>query len=150
MNELSKLTPPDGSKKKKKRVGRGESSGFGKTSGRGHKGLKSRSGGNVPPEYEGGQMPLIRRLPKRGFNSPNRKSYTLISLKQLATFEGGSVVDLKALMDKGIIRGARFNSDGIKILANGEISVALTVKAEKFSKAAREKIEAAGGTVEVV
>ncbi len=149
MNELSNLKPPKGSKKDGKRVGRGNASGSGKTCGRGHGGLKSRSGGNVPPEYEGGQMPLIRRLPKVGFYSRNRNTYALVSLSQLAQFEAGSVVDVDALRGAKLVGSLRKEA-GVKILANGEITVALTVKAHKFSKAAKEKIEAAGGKAEVI
>jgi len=148
MNELSNLKPPAGAKQKRKRVGRGESSGHGKTSGRGHKGSKSRSGGQIPAAYEGGQMPLIRRLPKRGFTNIFRAEYVLVSLRDLAKFEAGSVVDLAALLEKGVIRSVR--GAGVKVLANGELTVALTVKAHQFSRAAREKIEAAGGKVEVL
>lgn len=148
MNELSNLKPPKGAKKNPKRVGRGEASGVGKTSGRGHKGLGSRSGGNVPPEYEGGQMPLIRRIPKRGFTNLFRKEYTLVSLRQLASFDAGAEVDLKAMKEAGLFKSVA--NGGIKVLANGELDKALTVKAHKFSKAAREKIEAAGGKAEVI
>lgn len=148
MDELSRLKSPAGAKRTPKRVGRGNASGWGKTCGRGHKGLKSRSGGSPPPGYEGGQMPLIRRLPKRGFNSKFRKEYTLISLRDLGRFEAGSVVDLKAMVQSGLVRSVR--NAGIKIVANGEIGIPLTVQADRFTKAAREKIEAAGGKVEEI
>jgi large subunit ribosomal protein L15 len=148
MNELSNLKPPKGSKKGIKRVGRGEASGWGKTSGRGHKGLRARSGGRANPGYEGGQMPLIRRLPKVGFQSLNRKDYALVTLADLAQFAAGEVVGPDRLREAGLYKGRKLA--GVKILANGEIGVALTVQAHKFSKVAKEKIEAAGGKAEVL
>jgi len=143
--DLSNLKPAAGSTRTRKRIGRGPGSGTGKTSGKGHKGQNARSGGGVKPGFEGGQMPLHRRLPKRGFVSLNRKEYTLVNLRDLETFEAGSVVDLEALGKAGLMTKVK---DGVKILADGELTKALTVKAHKFSKSAVAKIEAAGGKVE--
>ncbi|PLX85886.1 MAG: 50S ribosomal protein L15 [Desulfuromonas sp.] len=143
--DLSNLKPAAGSTRTRKRIGRGPGSGTGKTSGNGHKGQNARSGGGVKPGFEGGQMPLHRRLPKRGFVSLNRKEYTLVNLRDLETFEAGSVVDLEALGKAGLMTKVK---DGVKILADGELTKALTVKAHKFSKSAVAKIEAAGGKVE--
>ncbi len=145
--DLSNLKPAIGSTKNRKRIGRGPGSGTGKTSGRGHKGQNSRSGGGVKPGFEGGQMPLQRRLPKRGFASLNKKVYSLVNLQDLAAFEAGSVVDLEVLTKTGLVGNVR---DGVKILGTGELTTALSVKAHKFSKSATAKIEAAGGTVEVI
>jgi large subunit ribosomal protein L15 len=145
--DLKSLKPPKGSRKKPKRVGRGMGSGVGKTCGRGHKGVGARSGGKVPHWYEGGQMPIQRRLPKRGFANRFRKRYALVNVRDLARFDKDSVVDEAALKEKGLIKQVR---DGVKILAVGEIDRPLTVKVAKISGAAREKIEAAGGRVEVV
>ncbi len=145
--DLSNLKPAIGSTKNRKRLGRGPGSGTGKTSGKGHKGQNARSGGGVKPGFEGGQMPLQRRLPKRGFVSLNKKVYSLVNLQDLANFEVGSVVDLEVLTKTGLVGNVR---DGVKILGMGEIANALTVKAHKFSKSAVAKIEAAGGTVEVI
>lgn len=145
--DLSNLKPAIGSTKNRKRIGRGPGSGTGKTSGKGHKGQNARSGGGVKPGFEGGQMPLQRRLPKRGFVSLNKKVYSLVNLKDLTNFEAGSVVDLEVLTKTGLVGDVR---DGIKILGTGELAIALTVKAHKFSKSAVAKIEAAGGTVEVI
>jgi len=145
--DLSNLKPAPGSTKNRKRIGRGPGSGVGKTSGKGHKGQKARSGGSIKPGFEGGQMPLQRRLPKRGFTSLNKKVYALINLRDLDQFDAGSVVDLEMLGQAGLINGIK---DGVKILADGELSKAMTVQAHKFSKAAAEKIEAAGGKAEVL
>ena len=145
--DLSNLKPAIGSTKNRKRIGRGPGSGTGKPSGRGHKGQNSRSGGGVKPGFEGGQMPLQRRLPKRGFASLNKKVYSLVNLQDLTIFEAGSIVDLEMLTKTGLVGNVR---DGVKILGTGELTTALTVKAHKFSKSASTKIEAAGGTVEVV
>jgi large subunit ribosomal protein L15 len=145
--DLSNLKPAPGSTKNKKRIGRGPGSGTGKTSGKGHKGQNARSGGGVKPGFEGGQMPLQRRLPKRGFTSLNKKVYALVNLRDLDMFEAGSVVDLDALGKAGLISDIK---DGVKILADGELAKALTVQAHKFSKSAAEKIEAAGGKAEVL
>ncbi len=145
--DLSNLKPAPGSTKNRKRIGRGPGSGTGKTSGKGHKGQNARSGGGVKPGFEGGQMPLQRRLPKRGFTSLNRKIYALVNLRDLDQFEAGSVVDLEALGKAGLVGAVK---DGVKVLADGDISKALTVQAHKFSKTAAEKIEAAGGKAEVL
>ena len=132
--------------KKRKRVGRGIGSVVGKTCGRGHKGQRSRAGYSVHPTFEGGQMPLQRRLPKRGFKNMFRKNIAIVNIEDLARFEAGQVVDEKLLRETGLVKG---KIDGIKILGEGELKVSLTVKADKISKTAREKIEAAGGKVEV-
>lgn len=143
--DLSNLKPAIGSTKSRKRIGRGHGSGTGKTAGKGHKGQNARSGGGVKAGFEGGQMPLQRRLPKRGFTPINKKVYSLVNLKDLDQFEAGSVVDLALLGKAGLVNKV---NDGIKILADGELTKALTIKAHKFSQKAKEKIEAAGGTVE--
>lgn len=145
--DLSNLSPAAGSVKNRKRIGRGAGSGLGKTSGRGHKGQNSRSGGGVKPGFEGGQMPLQRRLPKRGFTSLNKKVYALVNLRDLETFEVGSAIDPEMLISAGFVTTV---CDGVKILADGELTKAVTVKAHKFSKSAAAKIEAVGGTVEVL
>ena len=145
--DLSNLKPVAGSTKNRKRLGRGPGSGTGKTSGRGHKGQNSRSGGGVKPGFEGGQMPLQRRVPKRGFTSLNKKVYALVKISDLELFEADSVIDLEALGKAGLVANIK---DGVKILADGELTKALTVKAHKFSKSAAQKIEAAGGKVEVI
>ena len=138
---LNQLSPAEGAVKTSKRKGRGPASGLGKTSGRGQKGQKSRSGGGVRPGFEGGQMPLTRRLPKRGFTNIFAKVYNEVNLGQLDIFEEDTVVTPQLLMEKGIIKKEK---DGVKILGNGELNTKLTVKAHKFSKAAQGKIEAAG------
>lgn len=143
--KLHELKPAEGSRKKEVRVGRGIGSGNGKTSGRGHKGQKARSGGGVRPGFEGGQMPIYRRLPKRGFKNIWRKEYVEINVETLNRFDDGAEVDAVALVETGIIKNVR---DGIKILGGGELKKKLTVKAQKFTKSAVEKIEAAGGKVE--
>jgi large subunit ribosomal protein L15 len=145
--DLSNLKPAPGSTKNRKRIGRGPGSGSGKTSGKGHKGQNARSGGGVKPGFEGGQMPLQRRIPKRGFVSRNKKVYNLVNLRDLEVFEAGTVVDLEQYGKAGLVSGIK---DGIKILADGELTKALTVHAHKFSKAAAAKIEAAGGKLEVL
>ena len=143
--DLSRLHPAPGSTRPRKRVGRGPGSGNGKTAGRGHKGRKSRSGGNTPPGYEGGQMPLQRRLPKRGFRPLARLEYALVNLGQLAAFPAGSVVGPEDLLARGMVRrGWR-----IKCLADGTLPHALTVRVHAYSARAREQIVAAGGTAEV-
>lgn len=144
---LSELTPAPGSKHKKKRVGRGPGSGWGKTAGRGHKGQKSRAGGGVKPGFEGGQMPLTRRIPKRGFTNLFKKVYTIVNLRDLAVFAADSVVDEEALRRAGVVKGQVAN---IKLLGQGEITMPLTVKVQAASAQAQAKIEAAGGRVEVV
>ncbi|HOO39189.1 MAG TPA: 50S ribosomal protein L15 [Deltaproteobacteria bacterium] len=141
--DLSNLKPAPGSKKKAKRVGRGNASGTGTTAGRGTKGQNSRSGGGVPPWFEGGQMPIYRRLPKRGFKNRFRKEYVIINISDLAGFESGSVVDRQALKDKGKIPSLDV---AVKLLADGEIAVPLTIKLDKASGSAVEKIEKAGGS----
>lgn len=145
--DLSNLKPVAGSTKNRKRLGRGPGSGTGKTSGKGHKGQNSRSGGGVKPGFEGGQMPLQRRVPKRGFTSLNKKVYALVKISDLELFEADSVIDLEAFGKAGLVANLR---DGVKILGDGELTKALTVKAHKFSKSAAQKIEAAGGKVEVI
>lgn len=145
--ELHELRPAEGSKKKRKRVGRGRGSGHGKTCGRGTKGQKSRSGGKVPAWFEGGQMPLQRRLPKRGFKNKFRKIYSIVNVERLNVFEDGDVVDVAALVRKGLVKNVK---DGVKVLGEGELSKKLTVRVHKVSKTAEEKIKAAGGTVEVI
>jgi large subunit ribosomal protein L15 len=145
--KLHELSPPAKSRKSGNRLGRGVGSGWGKTAGRGNKGYNSRSGGGVRPGYEGGQMPIQRRLPKRGFTNIFRKKIAVINLRDLLAFESGSLVDEAALVKAGLVKGQK---DGIKLLGQGEIQVALNVKLNQVSKSAREKIEAAGGSVEVV
>jgi large subunit ribosomal protein L15 len=145
--KLHELSPPAKSRKSDKRLGRGVGSGRGKTAGRGTKGYNSRSGGGVRPGYEGGQMPIQRRLPKRGFANIFRKKIAIINLRDLHVFESGSLVDEAALVKAGLVKGQK---DGIKLLGHGEIRVALNVKLNQVSKSAREKIEAAGGSAEVI
>jgi large subunit ribosomal protein L15 len=145
--QLNEIKPAIGSNKNRKRIGRGTGSGHGKTATKGHKGQKARSGGSIKPGFEGGQMPMHRRLPKRGFTPLAKKDYALVNLGQLEIFEAGSVVDAEALLKSGLISGVR---DGIKVLATGELTRALTVKAHKFSATAREKITAAGGSLEEI
>lgn len=145
---LHTLKPRPGSKHRVKRLGCGESSGHGKTSGKGHKGQKARSGGSIRLGFEGGQMPLIRRLPKRGFNNAAFKtSYAVVNLDALNQFENGATVDEKALLESKLIRG---NYHGVKILGTGELKKKLTITADKVSASAREKIEKAGGSVALV
>ncbi len=143
MITLANLSPKAGSTKQRKRLGRGPGSGHGKTAGRGHKGFKSRSGSGVKPGFEGGQMPLQRRLPKRGFTNIFRKEYSLVSLSQLDGMDGSDVITVQALTDAGIVKKGVL----VKVLANGEVTKALKVKVDKISKAAQAMIEAAGGTV---
>ncbi|EAF9639271.1 50S ribosomal protein L15 [Listeria monocytogenes] len=145
--KLHELKPSEGSRKERNRVGRGTGSGNGKTSGRGHKGQKARSGGGVRLGFEGGQLPLFRRIPKRGFTNINRKEFAIVNLDVLNRFEDGTEVTPKLLVETGIIRNEK---SGIKILSNGNIEKKLTVKANKFSAAAKEAIEAAGGKTEVI
>ena len=144
---LNELKPAVGSKFKAFRKGRGHGSGNGKTAGRGHKGQNARSGGGVRPGFEGGQMPLYRRIPKRGFKCINSKEIIAINLVHLNVFEDGAVVDIEALKSKGLVSNPR---DGVKILGNGELSKKLTVKVNYYSQSAKEKIEAAGGKAEVI
>ena len=146
--KLHDLHTAPGSTKSRKRVGRGDSSGLGRTCGRGEKGQKSRTGSVIRPFFEGGQIPLFRRLPKRGFNSRNHKNFNLVNLSTLELIcAEGDTVTIETLRDKGIIGK---NTLPLKVLANGELTKAVTVKAEKFSAAAKEKIEKAGGTCEVI
>ncbi len=145
---LSNLKPAAGSKISNTfRVGRGHGSGNGKTAGKGHKGQNARSGGGVRPGFEGGQMPLYRRLPKRGFKCRNSKEIISINVSSLDVFDDGAVIDIAALQSKGLVSNPR---DGVKILANGELTKKFTVQANYFSKSAVEKIEAAGGKAEVI
>jgi large subunit ribosomal protein L15 len=145
--QLNTIKPAAGSTKNRKRIGRGVGSGHGKTACKGHKGQKARSGGSIKPGFEGGQMPMHRRLPKRGFTPLTRKVYALVNLCQLEIFEAGSVVDAAALLQSGLISDV---CDGIKVLGTGDLSCALTIKAHKFSASAREKVTAAGGTIEEI
>lgn len=144
---LNELKPVEGARHAKKRVGRGIGSGLGKTAGRGTKGQNSRSGGGVRPGFEGGQLPLFQRLPKRGFHNHSRKEYAIINLKNLETFESGSIIDVEALIKAGLVKDVL---DGVKVLGQGELTKKLTVKANKFSESAKNAIEAAGGSVEVI
>jgi len=143
--DLNTLKPALGSIKQGKRIGRGPGSGKGKTAGKGHKGQKARSGGSIKAGFEGGQMPLQRRLPKRGFTPLQRVEYSLVNVKQLEMFDAGSQVDPASLASKGLIKCARAN---VKILGNGDITKSLIVTATKFSQSAKEKIIAAGGSIE--
>jgi len=145
MVTLSTLRPPPGSRKPRKRVGRGPGSGHGKTATRGHKGLKARSGGKPPVGFEGGQMPLQRRLPKRGFTNPFKVEYQIVNVKELNSFESHAVVTSTLLQTTGKIKSLK---KPVKILGDGELTVALTVQADKFSQVARQKIIAAGGSAE--
>ena len=145
--KLHELHPAEGSTASQKRLGRGAGSGLGKTSGKGHKGAKARSGGGKRPGFEGGQMPLYRRVPKRGFNNVFGTDYAAVNVERLEVFEDGAVVDAAALLEKKIIRK---ELDGVKILGVGELTKKLTVKAAKFSATAKEKIEAVGGKAEVI
>jgi len=144
--KLSELRPAEGATSDRKRVGRGKGSGLGKTAGKGHKGLRARSGGGTKPGYEGGQMPLQRRLPKRGFVNVFRKEWAIVNVKSLNRFPAGSVVDAEALRKEGLIKGT---ADGVKLLGDGEVDRKLTVKVDRASRSAVGKIVAAGGTVEV-
>lgn len=147
MMKLNELRPPEGARKKRKRIGRGEGSGHGGTSTKGHKGRKARAGGTISPGFEGGQMPLQRRLPKRGFKNPFGQDWEIVNLRDLARFAQGAVVDVESLMSSGLIKRG---SSGVKILGEGEISRPLTVRAHAFSLSARKKIEGAGGKAEVI
>ncbi len=146
--KLCELSPAVGSTKAPKRVGRGHASGTGKTAGKGHKGQKARAGRGMNPGFEGGQMPLQRRLPKRGFNNIFAKEIAIVNLSALEeAFENGAVIDTEALLSSGLVKK---ELDGIKVLGHGELTKKFTVKANAFSKSAKEKIEAAGGTAEVI
>ncbi len=145
--KLNELKPPEGARKNRKRIGRGQGSGYGGTSGKGHKGQNSRSGGGVRRGFEGGQMPLQRRLPKRGFtNAPFSAKVAEVTLRDLNRFEAGSVVDAQALAEAGLIKGS---FDYIKLLGTGEIDRALTIKVDRVTAGAKAKVEAAGGSVEL-
>ena len=147
--KLNELKPPKGSRRQKKRVGRGHGSGWGKTCGRGHKGQKSRSGASIPAWFEGGQMPLVRLIPKSGPRRIGhvRIEYSVVNIQTLSIFEDGATVSLETMFESGIVKG---KNSRVKILGDGEIEKKLTVQAHKFSKTAVEKIEAVGGTVEVI
>ena len=146
--KLNELRPAEGSVQERYRKGRGPGSGNGKTAGKGHKGQNARSGGGVRPGFEGGQFPIYRQLPKRGFNNQRFATvYATVNVSDLNRFEDGAIVDIQTLLDARVIRKAQ---DGLKVLGNGEITKKLTVKAAKFSAAAKEKIEAAGGSCEEV
>ncbi len=144
---IHELSPVEGSRKNRKRIGRGQGSGHGGTACRGHKGQKSRSGGGPRPGFEGGQMPLQRRLPKRGFTNIFKKQYNIINIKDLNRFEANANLDAEDLKEAGLVKKLK---DGVKLLGNGDISHPLSVKVRKVSKTAREKIEAAGGKVEII
>ena len=144
--KMHELGPAYGATTKRKIVGRGSGSGTGKTAGKGHKGQKARTGGKIRRGFEGGQTPLYRRIPKRGFNNYFAKEYAIVNVADLETFDNDAVVDSKALIEKGLIKK---ELDGIKVLGNGELTKKLTVVATKFSKSAQEKIQAVGGKIEV-
>ncbi len=145
--KIHELSPAEGARKRKKRVGRGPGSGHGKTSCRGHKGQKARSGGGPAPGFEGGQMPLHRRLPKRGFTNIFRVEYATVNLRDLERFEANSIIDVDALKQAGLVKRVK---DGVKLLGSGEINKPLTVKVHKASISARQKIESAGGKVVLI
>jgi large subunit ribosomal protein L15 len=144
---LNELKPVPGARHSRKRIGRGTGSGHGKTAGKGNKGQNARSGGGVRPGFEGGQIPLFQRLPKRGFKNINRKEYAIVNVCDLNGFENGTVVDVNLLKEEGLVK-KEYN--GVKVLGKGELNVKLTVKAAKFSETAKQVIENAGGTVEVI
>ena len=145
--KLHELVAAEGARHSRKRVGRGTGSGHGKTSCRGHKGQNSRSGGGVRPGFEGGQTPLFKRLPKRGFTNVNHKEYATVNVEDLNVFENGAVVTIENLQEKGLVKKVY---DGVKVLGNGKLEKNLTVKANKFSKTAEAAITSAGGTIEVI
>lgn len=145
--KLHELKPAEGSRKPRRRVGRGIGSGMGKTSTRGTKGQFSRTGGGTRPGFEGGQMPLYRRLPKRGFKNTFAKKYAEVNVEQLNCFDNGAVVDPAALIEAGILKNVLY---GVRVLGNGELTKSLTVQAQGFTKSAQQKIEAAGGKAEVI
>ena len=145
--KLHELSPAEGSVREVKRIGRGHGSGQGKTAGKGHKGQHARSGSGMRPGFEGGQMPLQRRVPKRGFNNIFATKYAIVNLAALNCFEDGAVVDAEAMKNAGLVKKTY---DGVKVLGNGNLAKKLTVKATAFSESAKSKIEAAGGTAEVI
>jgi large subunit ribosomal protein L15 len=145
--KLHELSPAVGSTKEAKRIGRGHGSGNGKTAGKGHKGQKARAGRGIRAGFEGGQMPLQRRVPKRGFNNIFATNFAIVNVSDLEVFEAGAVIDTQALQDKGLVKKTY---DGVKVLGNGNLSKAVTVKASAFSESAKSKIEAAGGKAEVI
>ncbi|WP_127849304.1 50S ribosomal protein L15 [Lacticaseibacillus hulanensis] len=145
--KLHELTPSEGSRHSKKRLGRGTSSGQGKTAGKGTKGQLARQGGKTRLGFEGGQMPLFRRMPKRGFNNINRKEYAIVNLSDLNRFEDGTDVTAATLVESGLVKNEQ---DGIKLLGNGEVTKKLNIKVAKASAAAKAAVEAAGGTIEVI
>jgi large subunit ribosomal protein L15 len=145
MLTLSNLSPQPGSRKNRKRIGRGEGSGHGKTAGKGHKGAKARSGASLKIGFEGGQMPLQRRLPKRGFHNIFKKSFGIVNIKDLDRFEDGATIDRQALIEAGLVKK---KDSQVKLLGKGELAKKLTVKVDKVSTSARQKIEAAGGTIQ--
>lgn len=146
--KLHTITPAEGAVRGTKRIGRGTGSGLGKTAGKGHKGQNARSGGGVRVGFEGGQMPITRRLPKRGFNNYFKAEYTIVNVAALEAFENGAVVNIEILKDAGIV--GKIEPYGLKVLGNGDLTKSLTVQAKKFTKSAAEKIEKAGGKVEVI
>lgn len=146
--KIHELSPAPGSRKAPRRVGRGNGSGLGKTSGKGQKGQTSRSGGSIRPGFEGGQMPLVRRIPKRGFTNNFKKQYTTLNVEELSVFEEGTVITAEFLKQIGFI--SKIQVDGLKILGDGELDKKLTIKASKFTKSAQEKIVAAGGVAEEI
>lgn len=146
--KLHELKPAKGAVRDTKRRGRGTGTGLGKTGGRGSKGQNARSGGGVRPGFEGGQMPIIRRLPKRGFTNIFKKQFSIINIEDLNVFENGTIVTAELLIEAGMIK--KFEKNGVKILGDGNLEKSLTIKANKFTKSAVEKIEAAGGKVEVI
>ncbi len=146
--KLNNMAPADGAKTQSKRLGRGIGSGLGKTSGKGHKGQWARSGGGVRPGFEGGQMPLVRRIPKRGFNNVFKKEYSIVNVSALEVFDNGTVVTAELLLEKGVL--SKVEPYGLKVLGNGTLTKKLEVKANKFTKSAAEIIEKAGGKAEVL
>ena len=146
--KLNNMAPADGAKTQSKRLGRGIGSGLGKTSGKGHKGQWARSGGGVRPGFEGGQMPLVRRIPKRGFNNVFKKEYSIVNVSALEVFDNGTVVTAELLLEKGVL--SKVEPYGLKVLGNGTLTKKLEVKANKFTKSAAQIIEQAGGKAEVL
>lgn len=144
---LHDLSPSRGAKKRRKRIGRGPGSGHGKTATKGHKGLKARSGGGKRPGFEGGQMPLVRRLPKFGFTNPDRTEFNIINVKSFESWTGAETITPQAMVDAGLVKRKKLP---IKILGNGELKKSIVIQAHKFSKSAESKIQAAGGRVEVI